>query len=224
MKPKRPAPLLVIIALFFLIGGVIYLVVKSLFSVKKITETKPKATPTNAEAESRRKEAETPVFRPIPAEILATPPAPAAPERPASVVPLFSGGNSAQNRSIPLNSGGKSNVPPPPAPLAPASVIVPASSASAAPKIPVSPPSAIPAMKIAAQVPLPPPIKKKFVTREDLASIFQRGARALTRTAAVAALKKIGFGKSAAYDALSENGRFSAWLQFAPDGIITWTE
>jgi hypothetical protein len=70
---------------------------------------------------------------------------------------------------------------------------------------------------------IPPPIKKKFVTREDMANIFQRGARALTRTAAVAALKMLGFGKTAAYDALSEDGRFSAWLQFAPDGIITWT-
>jgi hypothetical protein len=67
-------------------------------------------------------------------------------------------------------------------------------------------------MKIAPQAPLPPPIKKKFVTREDMANIFQRGARALTRTAAVAALKKIGFGKTAAYAALT------------PDGIITWTE
>jgi hypothetical protein len=37
------------------------------------------------------------------------------------------------------------------------------------------------------------------------------------------ALKKLGFGKTAAYDALSEDGRFSAWLQYAPDGIITWT-
>jgi hypothetical protein len=68
----------------------------------------------------------------------------------------------------------------------------------------------------------PPPIKKKFVRREDLAAVFQRGARALTRTAAVAALKNLGFGKTAAYDALLEDGRFSAWLHFASDGIITW--
>jgi len=71
---------------------------------------------------------------------------------------------------------------------------------------------------------IPPPIKKKFVTREDMANIFQRGARALTRTAAVAALKMLGFGKTAAYDALSEDGRFSDWLDFAPNEIITWTE
>jgi hypothetical protein len=29
----------------------------------------------------------------------------------------------------------------------------------------------------------------------------------------------IHFGKMAAYDALSENKRFSAWLKFVPDGI-----
>jgi hypothetical protein len=57
-----------------------------------------------------------------------------------------------------------------------------------------------------------------------MATIFQRGARALTKTAAVAALKQISFGKSAAYAALTPDGRFSDWLQFAPDGIITWTE
>jgi hypothetical protein len=55
-----------------------------------------------------------------------------------------------------------------------------------------------------------------------MATVFHHGARALTRTAAVTALKGRGFGKSAAYDALSEDGRFAAWLQFAPDGIITW--
>jgi len=55
-------------------------------------------------------------------------------------------------------------------------------------------------------------------------TIFQRGARGLTRIAAVAALKNLGFGKTAAYDALSENGRFSTSLHFAPDGIITWTD
>jgi hypothetical protein len=35
-------------------------------------------------------------------------------------------------------------------------------------------------------------------------------------------LKSLGFGKSAAYEALAMNGRFAPWLQFAPDGIITW--
>jgi hypothetical protein len=88
-----------------------------------------------------------------------TTPADAAPLRPAWVIPFASGGNSDQNRSIPPHSGGKPNVMPAPAP------------------------SAIPAMKIAPQI--PPPIKRKIVTREDLATVFQRGARGLTRTAAV---------------------------------------
>jgi hypothetical protein len=29
-------------------------------------------------------------------------------------------------------------------------------------------------------------------------------------------------GKSAAYAALTPDGRFASWLQFAPDGLITW--
>jgi hypothetical protein len=77
--------------------------------------------------------------------------------------------------------------------------------------------------KIAAQIP-PPPIKKRFVTRADLATVFHNGALGLTRTAAVAALKSLGFGKTAAYAALSPDGRFAAWLQFAPDGMISWTD
>jgi hypothetical protein len=40
----------------------------------------------------------------------------------------------------------------------------------------------------------------------------------------VAALKSRGFGKTAAYEAFLEAGCFSAWLRFAPDGIITWTD
>jgi hypothetical protein len=43
-----------------------------------------------------------------------------------------------------------------------------------------------------------------------------------TAAAAVAALKKLGFGKTAAHDALLKDERFSAWLQLAPDGMITW--
>ncbi len=88
----------------------------------------------------------------------------------------------------------------------------------AAPKI--TAPVAVIVPKIAAQI--PPPVKKKFVTRTDLANVFQHGARTLTRTAAVTALKTLGFGKTAAYSALSPDGRFSAWLECAPDGIITW--
>ena len=119
-------------------------------------------------------------------------------------------------------------------PIKPAAIPVPS-----APRVAVQPPAVPSVQKASASAPVPaavaipkitlqapplPPVKKKFVTREDLANIFQRGARALSRPDAVAALKNLGFGKTAAYDALSEDGRFSDWLQFAPDGIITWME
>jgi hypothetical protein len=66
--------------------------------------------------------------------------------------------------------------------------------------------------------------KRKRITRENMATIFRRGSRKLNLTTAVAELKGLGFGKTAAYEALLEDGRFSAWLQFAPDEIITWTD
>jgi hypothetical protein len=178
----------------------------------------------DADKEHRRNEAEV---MPVPtprASTLDTPSAPRAPAaspRPALVIPSVSGGNSVQNTSIPQYSGGIPNVTPHTPPHTPAAPPVMPSTPSV-PSMSASMPSAIPAMNIVTQVPLPPPPQKKFITREDVASIFQRGARALSRTTAVAALKNLGFGKSAAYDALSEGGRFSAWLQFAPDGIITW--
>jgi hypothetical protein len=203
MNPKQAIPLMATIAPFspaiapiipaLLIGGAGILFLNWLFSDDD-KETKPGTAPVIAD-----------------------------PVRPALVIPSVSGGNSAKNRSIPPNSGGKPNVTPTPStPSVSASAIIPASSISAVPKIPIPPPSAIPAMRIAPQVPLPPPIKKRFITREDLATVFNRGTRSLTRTAAVAALKKLGFGKTAAYAALTPDGRFSAWLQFASDGIITW--
>lgn len=97
----------------------------------------------------------------------------------------------------------------------------------------IPPLSVVPVPKISAPVPAPPkipahipppPVKKKFVTRADLATVFHHGARGLTRPAAVAALKSLGFGKTAAYAALSPDGRFAGWLQLAPDGTITWTD
>ncbi|MGO9588210.1 MAG: hypothetical protein ACLP2Y_18695 [Limisphaerales bacterium] len=109
-------------------------------------------------------------------------------------------------------------------PAAPRVVIAPPAVPSV-PKIP-SPaivPAAVIVPKIAAQAPSPP-IKKKCVTREEMATVFQRGAGTLSRTAAVAALKSLGFGKTAAYAALTPNGRFSSWLQIAPDGIIAWID
>ena len=159
------------------------------------TEKKPETTPANTEAENRRKESETP------------PKTPAFRPIPAEIP--------ANPAIVPIHSAPAPVFPPA---VAPVSAIIQPFSVSPVPK--VSAPVPAP-QKIAAQIPSPP-IKKKFVTREDLATVFHQGARGLTRTAAVATLKRLGFGKSAAYDALSPDGRFSAWLQCAPDGIITW--
>jgi hypothetical protein len=159
------------------------------------TEKKPETTPANTETENRRKEAETPP------KTSAFRPIPAEiPAKPAI---------------IPIHSAPAPIFPPA---VAPVPAVIPPYSVPPVPKVSAPVPAS---QKIAAQIP-PPPIKKKFVTREDLATVFHRGARGLTRPAAVAALKKRGFGKTAAYDALLEDGRFSAWLQCAPDGIITW--
>lgn len=118
-------------------------------------------------------------------------------------------------KPIPAPSVPRAIVPPPAIPAIPnvAKIAAPA---------PVS--AAVIVPKIIAQAPLPSPIKKKSVTRANMATIFQRGARTLTRTAAVMELKKLGFGKTAAYAALSPHGRFATWLHCAPDGIITWTD
>lgn len=103
------------------------------------------------------------------------------------------------------------------------SVPIPPISVPPVPKIsaPVFVPVFVPIAQSVAQIPSLP-LKRNIITREDMADVFQRGARAMTRTEAVEVLKRLSFGKSAAYDALLENGRFSTWLQFAPDGIITW--
>jgi hypothetical protein len=67
-----------------------------------------------------------------------------------------------------------------------------------------------------------PPIHKKLVMRADLTTVFNSGARSITRKEAVASLKRLGFGKTAAYSALSPDGKFNVWLEFSPDGIISW--
>jgi hypothetical protein len=95
-------------------------------------------------------------------------------------------------------------------------------SAPTVPKIPVPASTIAPVTKIEVQAQPVAPLKRRQVTREDMAIIFQRGARALTRTEAVTALKALGFGHTAAYEALQQGGRFSTWLQFEPDAIITW--
>jgi hypothetical protein len=59
-------------------------------------------------------------------------------------------------------------------------------------------------------------------TTQVIDSFTLSSERTLRRTAAVEALKRLGFGKTAAYAALSQDGRFNAWLICAPDGIIAW--
>jgi hypothetical protein len=81
-------------------------------------------------------------------------------------------------------------------------------------------PAALPVPTVSAPA-FPPLGKDRAIMREDLAAIFKN--RGLTRMAAVSALKALGFGKTAAYNALSMDGRFAECLRFAPDGIITWS-
>ena len=141
-----------------------------------------------------------------------------APERKPPFIPPSSGGNSTENRGIRANSAGKPN--PITAPSPPVSPTGHTISIPSAPKIPVTPLPTSAATKIVTKIPLT--ARKKFITRQDMANIFHGGTRSLTRTSAVAALKALGFGKTAAYEALATKGRFASWLQFAPDGIITW--
>ena len=86
MNPKQTIPLIATLAPVapviapvipaLLIGGAVFFVLKCLLSDND-TEKKPETAPANAEADNRRKEAETalktPAFRPIPAEILVKP-------------------------------------------------------------------------------------------------------------------------------------------------------
>ncbi len=102
--------------------------------------------------------------------------------------------------------------------------------ASAPKNVPATPPISVPAMpKISAPVPIsedlppsPSAQKRRMVLREDLARIFQNGTRSLYRINAVAELQKLGFSKTAAYEAVSPDGKFASWLKIAPDGIISW--
>jgi hypothetical protein len=103
-------------------------------------------------------------------------------------------------------------------------VTTPPLSVPSAPKTTTAAPAPVVVPAIKAVIQAPPPIKRKIVTRQDVAAIFQNGARELSRTAAVAALKRLGFGRTAAYAALSAHGRFASWLNHAPDGIISWTD
>jgi hypothetical protein len=135
--------------------------------------------------------------------------APAAPERKLLPNPPNPPGNSG---NPPHYSAGQVTAPLP--------VVTPVYAAPAPPKVTIPQPSVIPAARI--QPDIQPLARKKGITHEDMAKVFSGGARGLTRMAAVSALKTSGFGRTAAYDALSPDGRFSAWLKCAPDGLMTW--
>lgn len=62
----------------------------------------------------------------------------------------------------------------------------------------------------------------KRVMREDLAEALAYGERRFTRKEAAAALEALGFSRSAAYKALSRDGKFADLLEFTPDGLIEW--
>ena len=96
---------------------------------------------------------------------------------------------------------------------------------SAAAEAPQPAPDVLPPTVIAATAPVPvsnSPAKAKRVRREDLAEALAYGARSMTRQEAVTALQSLGFGKTAAYKALSPDGRFAEFIEVAPDGLIEW--
>jgi hypothetical protein len=70
-------------------------------------------------------------------------------------------------------------------------------------------------------VPLRKPASRR-IAREDIAEALAYGARSVPRGEAVAALEARGFHKTAAYRALSANGRFAELIEIAPDGLIEW--
>jgi hypothetical protein len=194
MKQNSIIPVLMKIAPPLALAALAGLAIKEIFSGKD-AENKPEMAPAKTEPEIPRKPAETAAFRSIPAEI-----------------PVKSKTNSA-----------------------PVSNVVSPNSVPTAIKafMPMVSPTVFPANSAAPVVKTPapvipqtktdiPPVKRRFVTREHLAEIFKNGKRPLDRKTAVAELRKLGFGQTAAYSALSPDGHFSAWLFCAPDGIISW--
>lgn len=70
----------------------------------------------------------------------------------------------------------------------------------------------------------PPPARNlpRRISREDVAEALAFGERAVHRTEAVAALQALGYQKSAAYKALTLQGRFADRLRHSRDGLIEW--
>jgi hypothetical protein len=188
------ASALAVLAFFFLIGATLFLVLKWLFSATKDKEKIPKTIPIQLEPEIPRKPAETALFRQIPAENPA--------KSKTNFVPVP---NVVSQNFVPYVKAFAEKV---------STTIIPPNSA---PLVTKTPAPVIPPAKTEI-----PSVKRRFVRREHLAEIFKNGARSLDRKTAVAELQRLGFSATASYAALSPDGRFSAWLQCAPDGIISW--
>lgn len=60
------------------------------------------------------------------------------------------------------------------------------------------------------------------ITREDMAEALGYGGHLVSRADAVASLQALGFKKTAAYKALSPEGRFVDLLEVSSDGSIEW--
>jgi len=67
-----------------------------------------------------------------------------------------------------------------------------------------------------------PSATSKRVTREDLAEALAYGERSFTKKEAVAALESLGFRKTAAYKALSPDGKFVDLMEITTGGLIEW--
>jgi hypothetical protein len=65
-------------------------------------------------------------------------------------------------------------------------------------------------------------VTRRRITRDDLASALEYGVRRIPRGEAVQALQSLGFGKTAAYKALSGGARFAGLIEQTEDGLIEW--
>ncbi|MFM2294367.1 MAG: hypothetical protein RLZZ350_780 [Verrucomicrobiota bacterium] len=79
-----------------------------------------------------------------------------------------------------------------------------------------------PETKLAAPSPAEALPKAKRVMRDDVAEALAYGAKQLPRKDAVTALEALGFRKTAAYRALSPDGKFASLIEFTADGLIEW--
>jgi hypothetical protein len=197
MNTKSKISAIALLAAPLVIVALIYLTLKEILGDKK-TEKQQEAASMKTETEFKRKEAKTPAFRPLSAKS-AVKSKPYSVPVPTSILPETV---PSALKTFEL--------------MIPRAMVPPVSTTPVVkPLTPVIPPT-----KTTATI---PSMNRRFITREHLAVIFKNGACLLDRKTAVAALQSLGFGKTAAYAALSPDGRFSTWLLCAPDGIMTWT-